>query len=223
MKRIFLCLIVFCIFAVLVPSSLAQPKLDRTTTIDIKAGAPRDVFASLSRLLGCELDMAPEIQKPVTMHLENVTLRTVLTALSENLGCQWSLAGNTLRVQPTGFGKPGRVGGMAVMSPGRGTGVGRADFDKMWGCRTPANFRFDNTSLGSVMDALGKVCNMDMQVEESEKARIVTVDLSNQRIPSALKIIFEQTGPQKPVTIILGGPDSSRRIMLMGTPPKKDK
>jgi type II secretory pathway component GspD/PulD (secretin) len=223
MKRIFLCLIVFFVAAVLIPSSPAQPKLDRTTTIDVSSVAPRDVFASMSRLLGCELDMAPEIQKPVTMHLENVTVRTALTALSENLGCQWSIAGNTLRVLPTGSGKLGQVGEMAVMSPGRGAGVGKADFDKMLGCRTPSNFRFDNTSLGSVMDALGKVCNLDMQVEESEKARMVTMDLSNQKILSALKIIFEQTGPRKPVTITLGGPGSSKKLMLMGTPPKRGK
>ena len=156
MKRIFLCLIVFCVAAVLVPSSPAQAKLDRTTTIDISAVAPRDVFASLSRLLGRELDIAPEIQKPVTMHLENVTVRTALTALSENLGCQWSIAGNTLRVQPTGSWKPGQVGGMVLMSPGRGASVGKADFDKMMGCRTPSNFRFDNTSLGTCWTLWGK-------------------------------------------------------------------
>jgi hypothetical protein len=154
------------------------------------------------------------------MHLENVTVRTALTALSENLGCQWSIAGSTLRVQPTGSGKPGQEGRMVVMSPGRGASVEKADFDKMLGCRTPSHFRFDNTSLGSVMGALGKVCNMDMQVAESEKARMVTIDLSNQKIPSALKIIFEQIGPRKPITITLGGPDSSKKLLLVGTPPK---
>jgi type II secretory pathway component GspD/PulD (secretin) len=221
MKRIFLCPIMFCVAAVFIPFSSAQPKLDRTTTIDVSAVIPRDVFASVSRLLGCELDIAPEIQKPVTMHLENVTVRTALTALSENLGCQWSIVGNTLRVRPIGSGKPGQVGGMAVISPGRSASVGKADFDKMQGCITPSNFRFENASLGSVMDALGKVCNIDLQVEESEKAHKVSMDLSNQTFLSAFKIIFEQVGPRKPVTITLGGQGSNKSLMLIGVPPTK--
>jgi len=221
MKRIFLCPILFCVATVLVPSSPAQPKLDRTITIDVNAAAPRDVFVSLSRLLGCELDIAPEIQKPVTMHLENVTVRTALTALSENLGCQWSIAGKTLRVQPTGSGKPGEMARMAVMSQGRSAGMGKADFDKMQGCVTPSNFRFENASLGSVMDALGKACNMNLQVEESENVQKLSVDLSNQKFLSALKIIIERMGPRKPIAITFGGPDSSKKLMLMGIPPQK--
>jgi type II secretory pathway component GspD/PulD (secretin) len=242
MKRIFLCPILLCVAAVLVPSSPAQPKLDRTTTIDVNAVAPRDVFASLSRLLGCELAIAPEIQKPVTMHLENVTVGTALTALSENLGCQWSIAGNTLRVQPAGSGKPGPAGitGGVIFVPGRGTGVGsgsgggivpgqvisigsgvgKADFKQILECRTPSNFRFDNATLGSVMDALGKICDMDIRVDEPDKARIVTIDLSNRTILSALETVSKQSGLPKLMVI---STKAHKRMILLGAPPKKDQ
>jgi hypothetical protein len=223
MKRIFLCLQLFSAAALLIPFSPAQPKLDRTTTIDVSAAAPRDVFASLSRLLGCELDIASGIQKPVTMHLENVTVRTALTALSENLGCQWSIAGNTLRVQPTGSGKPGQLGGMAVITPGRSDFVAKTDYDRIQQCTTPSDFRFENESLGNVLGALGKVCNMDLQIGQPEKAHKVSLDLSNQKLLAALRTIFEQIGPRKPVTITLGGEGSKKSLLLMGTPPEKGK
>jgi hypothetical protein len=230
MKRIILCLIVFCVAAALVPSSPAQAKLDRTTTIDVSAVPPRDVFASLSRLLGYELAITPEIKKPVTMHLENVTVRTALTALSENLGCQWSIAGNTLRVQSAGSEKPGPAGiAGGGIGPGRGagigsgigSGVGKVNYMQTLECRTPSNFHFDNTSLGSVTDALGKVCDMDIRVDESNKARMVTIDLSNRTILSALKAINEQTGQQRHMIISAGVQGSGKKMMIfIGAPPK---
>jgi type II secretory pathway component GspD/PulD (secretin) len=239
-KRIFLCLILLCVAAVLVPSSKAQSKLDRTTTIDVSAVAPRDVFASLSRLLGFELAIAPEIQKPVTMHLGNVTVRTALNALSENLGCQWSIAENTLRVEPAGPGKPGPAGIMgggvgpgqgagvgsgkgAGADPGRGpgSGVGKVDSMQIWERRTPSNFRFDNASLGSVTDALGKVCDMDIRVDGSDKSRRVTLDLSDRTILSALKVITEQTGLLKPIVISASVSGLDKKMILMVGHPKK--
>ncbi len=250
MKRIFPCLILLCVAAVLVPHSQAQAKLDRTTTIDVSAVAPRDVYASLSRLLGFELAIAPEIQKPVTMHLENVTVRTALTALSENLGCQWSIAGNTLRVEPAGSGKPGPAGitdsgigpgrgrgvgsgtgagagtGLTVVSPGRGAGAGKVDYKdykQMMECRTPTSFRFENASLASVTAALSKVCNMVIMVDVSDRDRMVTIDLSNQKILSALKALSEQTGLRKPIIISIGVSGSDKKLMLVGRPLRKDQ
>jgi hypothetical protein len=201
----------------------------------VSAVPPRDVFVSLSRLLGYELSIAPEIQKPVTMHLENVTVRTALTALSENLGCQWSIAGNTLRVQSAGSEKPGPAGIIGSgIGPGRGagvgsgsgggigSGVGKVNYMQMLERRTPWNFRFDNASLGSVTDALGKFCDMDIRVDEPAKARIVTIDLSNRTILSALKSIGELSSPQKLMLISSSVSGSGKKMMIfIGAPPKK--
>jgi hypothetical protein len=99
--------------------------------------------------------------------------------------------------------------------------VAKTDYDRMQRCTTPSDFRFENESLGSVMDALGKICNMDLQIGQPEKAYKVSLDLSNQKFLAALKIIFEQIGPRKPVTITLGGEGSKKSLMLMGTPPTK--
>jgi hypothetical protein len=242
MKRIFLCLIVLGVVAILVPASPAQPKLDRTTTINVSAVAPRDVYASLSRLLGCELAMAPEIQKPVTMHLENVTVSTALTALSENLGCQWSISGNTLRIEPAGSGKPGPVGIVGSgIGPGRGAGIGsgtgagvgsgrgsglsvdKVDFWQMMQRKTPANFRFDNATLGSVTDALGKVCDMEIRVDESDKGLMVTIDLSDRKIIEALKAINELSSHQKPIVISTFVSGSNKKISILMGYAKKAK
>jgi len=237
MKRMFLWIILLCVAAVSVPSSPAQAKLDQITTIDVSVVAPRDVFESLSRMLGYELTIAPEIQKPVTMYLEKVTVRTALTALSENLGCQWSIVRNSLRVQPAGSGKPGPAGvtGSGIGS-GQGTGVGAgrgggigsgigvSDYYQMMECRTPSHFRFDNTSLDSVTDALGKVCNMDIRVDESIKTRIVTIDLSNRTILSALKIISNLDGPQKPMILsVISSPSDKEMRLIMYISPQKDR
>ncbi len=72
-------------------SSAAQPNLDLKTTINVDSATPRDVFESMSKILGCKLVIAPEITQPVTMRLQNVTVRTALTALSESLGCRWGI------------------------------------------------------------------------------------------------------------------------------------
>ena len=236
MRRMFLWIVLFCVAAVLVPTSPAQTKLDKTTTIDVSGVAPRDVFASLSRLLGYELVIAPEIQKPVTMHVENVTVRTALTALSENLGCRWSIDGSSLRIQPAGSAKPGpaRTGLMTGIGPGRGPGVGsgtgpgvgsgrgsgsgggigKSAFDRIMGCRTPSPFRFDNVSLNSVTDALGKACKVDIRLDESIKARLVTIDLSNHTFLSALKAISKLDDSQKPMSISLMSSPSNKMILI---------
>jgi hypothetical protein len=216
MKRIFLCLIVLCVAAVLVPSLPAQVKLDRITTIDVSATSPHDIYASLSRLLGCELAIAPEIQKPVTMHLENVTVRTALTALSENLECQWSISGNTLRVEQGGSGKPKPA--VVVVNPNV---FKKVDFGQILKRKTPSSFRFDNATLGSVLDALGKAFDITIGIDESDKARIMTIDLSDRTLPLALNAIHERSGMKKPLNISISLPGSDKKMLLLLSPAKK--
>jgi hypothetical protein len=206
MNRLFSCLIVLYIAVASASSSAAEANLDRITTINVSAAAPRDVYESLTRLLGCELAISTEIQKPVTMHLENVTIRTALTALSENLGCRWSVKGNTLHIEPIGTGKPGaaETGDESKFNP-----------MKKWECRTPSNFRFNNASLESITEALGKVCDMDIQFEVSEKNRMLSIDLSSRTLFSALKAVNEQLGPHKATIIITGKPKSGKMKVIM--------
>jgi type II secretory pathway component GspD/PulD (secretin) len=236
MKRIVTWLAALWIAALLVRSSPAQPKLDRKTTIDVTAAAPRDVYGSLSRTLGCELVIAPEIQQPVTMYLENVTVRTALNALSENLGCRWTVDGNTLHVQLAGSAKPlpaGVVGGVpgyvkvgvpdGAVGGTRGAGVNAVDLRQRLDRKTPAGFHFDNMPLRTVMDALGKIAELEVRVEEPAAAQLVTIDLSDRTILTAFKDIQEKAGLKKGLVFALTVSGSGRKIALKIGPRKQDK
>jgi len=124
-----------------------QANLERKTTIDVTAASPKDVYASLAKVLGCELILALEIQAPLSLRIPNVTVRTALNAISESLGASWQLAGGKLHVGPASAmassgvaegipggkaggvgagvsrGKPGGVVG-GVSRPGVGSGLG---------------------------------------------------------------------------------------------------
>ncbi|MBS1212345.1 MAG: hypothetical protein H6R26_961 [Proteobacteria bacterium] len=181
----------------LVSSAPAQPELDRRATIDVTAAAPHDVYASLSRALGYELAITSEVRQPVTMHLENVTIRTALIALSESLDCQWSIVGHKLQVEPA---KPGAVvSGAPGATMGRVTGgvVGRAlgiDVKQRLERKTPANFSFPDAPLRSVIEALGMIADLEIELDDPFDVQHVTVDLSNRTILSALRAIQGETG-----------------------------
>jgi hypothetical protein len=64
---------------------------------------------------------------------------------------------------------------------------------------------------------------MDIRVDESDKARTVTMDLSDRTIPSAIKAINEQTSPQKPIVINTSVPGPGKKILVIGVHPKKDQ
>ena len=211
MKRFFICLIVLWCFAV--PCSSAQVNLDRITTINVNAVAPRDVYESLSRLLGCELVLSPEIRKAVTMHLENVTVRTALTALSENLGCRWSVRENILRVDPAGTGKPG--------SAQAGDG-GKPNPMKKFECKTPSNFRFTDTPLDSITESLGKACDLDIKFDVTDRNRLLTIDLSDKTLFNALHALNEQLGPHRATIIISGTPKTGKMQIIMKEYVKQD-
>jgi len=187
------------LWAVTAPASSApgQRGLDRRTTIDVTAAAPRDVYASLSRVLGYELAITPEVRQPVTMHLENVTIRTALTALSENLDCEWSIVGHKLHVEPT---KPGAIvsgasGGAVGRVTGGAVGGGRGiDVKQRLERKTPANFSFLDVPLRSVIEALGMIAGLEIELDDPFAVQHVTVDLSNRTILSALKAIQGETG-----------------------------
>jgi type II secretory pathway component GspD/PulD (secretin) len=242
MNRILASLAGLWLAALLIPSSPAQTKLDRRTTIDVTAAAPRDVYGSLARTLGCELILTPEIRQNVTLHLENVTIRTALTALSESVGGQWSMEGNTLRVVPAGSARPGGItggvpggvkGGVTGGVPGGvsggvvggvpGGGSGNVDFKQRLERKTPDNFHFEDRPLRSVMEALGKVADLEVQIEEPAATQRVTLDLSNRTIMAALKTIREQTGMEKAIVLVATIPGSEQRMHLkMGSPKKNE-
>jgi hypothetical protein len=233
MKLIWTWIAGLIVVAVLVSPAVAQLNLDLKTTIDVNAAAPRDVFTSISKRLGSQLVIAPEITQPVTMHVENVTVRTALTALSETLACRWVVEGNVLHVETASSAQhvPSRVpGGMGSgLGNGLGGGVGsgaggglgsgigggvagdrnwNADVQKGYGRRTPAGFRFDNVPLSTIMNELGKVAGMEISVANPDPARHMTIDLSNRSVGEALRLLAlkatkDQMAENKPVIFSL--------------------
>ncbi len=227
-----------------------QPNLDRRTTIDVSAAAPADVYGSIARTLGCELSMSGDTRPLVTMRLINVTVRTALNALSESIGCRWMIDGNTLRVEPAGAGRmpggggvvggvPGGVTGGVVggvpggvvggvpggvvggVSGGVKGGVGGVDFKQRLERKTPAVFRFDGVPLRTVMDALGKVADLEVRLDEPEASQLVSIDLGDRTVMSALKAIGQQVGLNKAVVFAATAPGSNRKTLLKVGPAKK--
>ncbi len=243
MKRTTARLVAFWVASLLIPCLAAQAKLDRRTTVDVTAAAPRDVYGSLARALGCELVMSPEITRPVTMRLEGVTIETALTALSESLGCRWTLDGNTLHIEPAGSQKPG-PGGIVGGVPGgvkggvtggvRGGAVGgvpggivggvpsadEVDFKQRLERKTPANFRFVDVPLRTIMKALGEVAGLDIRVEDPSPDH-VTIDLGDRTILSAFKAIQEETRLKTGAVFIASLPGSDKKLQLKVGPRNK--
>ncbi len=239
MKRNWIWLAVASIALILASEAAAQPKLDLKTSIEVDGAVPWDVYESISRTLGCELVMAPEIRQPVTMHLQNVTVRTALTALSESLGCRWHIEGNVLHVEPVsvatgvrggvpGGAKGGVAGGVAGGVPGGvvggvpGGGAGSSDFKQRLERKTPASFRFDGAPLETVMNALGKIADLDMGVDKSDAESLITVDLSDRTILAALKTIRRQFDSSKPIVFSAALPGSDKKMLLKVGAPKKN-
>ncbi len=230
MIRIFAGLTAVWAVVALASPAPAQQKLDRRTTIDVIGVAPRDVYGSLSRVLGYDLAIAPGVERPVTMHLENVTVRTALNALSENLGCRWTIDGNTLHVELAGteslepggvaggvsHGVPGGVsGGVIGGVPGGivgGVPAGGADLRQRLARKTPANFSFLDKPLRTILEALGKVAGLEVEVEDPFEMQHVTVDLSNRTILSALRTIQSESGTIFLVTF--SGPDNRMHVRV---------
>jgi hypothetical protein len=210
--------------AVLVPCTPAQPKLDRRTTIEVTAAMPGDVYGALSRVLGYELAIAPEVQQPVTMHLENVTVRTALIALSENLGCRWRIDGNTLRVESAESRNPGSgavVGGVpgGVVGGVPGGVIGGVAFKQRLERKTPVDFKFLDTPLPTMIEALGNIAGLEIQVDDPFEIRHVTVDLSSRTVLSALRAIQSEVGTVFVVTFS----ESDKKMHLKVSLPKTEK
>jgi len=176
MKRKSILICGACFFLLLGASLvLGQAALEKRTSLDVNAVSPADVFGSLAQTLGCGIEIDPGVKTPVTMRLSNITVRTALNVLCESIGCGWRLSGSTLRIDATPVRKPGRA------TP--------ESFRESLYKQTPPDFKFQDTPLRSVLEALGKVGGIEISAEEPDANRPVTLDLSNRSILSALKEI----------------------------------
>jgi hypothetical protein len=200
------------------PCSLAQTNLDGRVSIDVESAAPKDVFGAWAKRIGCELSIAQEIQKPVTIRLSNVTFRTALDALAESLECRWTIQGKILRVEPAGKGKSGSGG---VVGGVPGGGGGGAEFKQRLDRKTPPNFRFDNVPVREVMDALGKIADLELRMEGPAADQRVTLDLSDRTILAAIKAIRQQNGLGESLVVGASLPGTEKKIYFKMGPQKK--
>ncbi len=65
--------------------------LSQKISLQLKAAAAKDVFASFQVILGGELELAPEVAGEITVHLEAVPVRAALDAVCAQLGCSWGV------------------------------------------------------------------------------------------------------------------------------------
>jgi hypothetical protein len=215
-----------------VPCSFAQTNLDRRTSIDVNAAAPKDVYGSLARSIGCELSIAPEILTPVTMHISNLSARTALNALSESIGCRWSIEGKTLRVELAGNRKSGSGGVIGGVPGGKsggvvggvpGGGVGNEEFKQRLDRKTPPNFHFENKPVSEIMNALGKIADLELRVEGPAAEERVALDLSNLSILAALRTVQQQHGLKQSVIVGASLPGEKNKFDFMIGPQNKSK
>ena len=240
MKLLRLALIAVWITALVTPPCPAQePNLERRLTIDVDEASPRDVYASLAKNLGCDLAMAPEIKQTVSLRLKNVTVRTALNAVSESIGCRWRIRGTLLQVDLGTAGSSGVIGGVpggvkggvvggvpggvrgGVVGGVPGGVVGGVDFKERLERKTPANFRFDNAPVEDVMNALGKIADLETRVEGSTAGRRVTLDLSDRTVLAAFRTIQQQVGLNQSVVFAASVPGSDNKVLFKMGPQKK--
>lgn len=197
-------LIVFLFLTVAAAPVVGQAALGKRTSLDLNAVAPKDAFGSLAETLGCRVDLDPSVATPVTVRLNNITVRTALNVVCESIGCSWHVEGNVLHVQGAPARKPAPMKAEALR--------------KVLDAQTPADFRFENTPLKEVLEALGKVGGIEISVEEPFAGRPVTMDLSSRSILSALQEIGRAGELMSAVIIGAVSSESGRTIKIRFAP-----
>ncbi len=120
-------------------------------------------------------------------------------------------------------GVPGGVSGGVVGGVPGGVkgGVGGVDFKQRLERKTPAGFRFNDVPLRTVMDALGRVADLEVRLDEPDASQVVSIDLGDRTVLSALTAIGQQVGLKKGVVFAATVPGSDRKMLLKVGPRTK--
>jgi hypothetical protein len=208
-RQVVRALVLAIMFGLGATTAWAQAALSSRTSIDVAGAAPQDVFGSLAKTLECSLDLQAEIQTPVTLKVSNISVRTALSVLCETLGCSWSIDGGALRIRTvrTSIGTKVAIIGVPKNGPvllqklNRDLGPGQ---------------RFENRSVLDVLAALSKTAEMEITTDEPLASRVITVDLSNRSIDTALREILKQAGAGSASYLAIDTKDGQRvRLKLV--------
>ncbi len=169
----------------------AQNLLDRRVTMSFTQTPPAQMLLALAKMTGLEANIDRTLTEPVSLTLENVTVRTLLDAACDSIGCRWRIDANTLVVEAL------------PVDPTRSKSL----FFPTKGPAMPAGSRFVNESVGSILDAIGRVIGEGARydVPELSPSQLVTVDLSNQDALRAVAMVVKAAGhtPGFPYTVTI--------------------
>ncbi|HEX2224257.1 MAG TPA: hypothetical protein VHN15_08620 [Thermoanaerobaculia bacterium] len=63
--------------------------LNTRISLKVTKAAPQEVLQTFGKLMSIEVEVDPEITKPLTLQVEQVTVKTALNATCESVGCKW--------------------------------------------------------------------------------------------------------------------------------------
>jgi hypothetical protein len=204
MKRMALALTLAAAFGLGATSKTsAQGFLDARVSIAFNSVSPTTMFRTVAtNMVGIEATVDSQLQKPFSITLEDVTVRTVLDAACDSVGCRWHIEGNALVVEAL------------PADPSR---------KKTWirpsGAAMPAGSQFVNTSVSSVLDAIGRVVGEGCRyrIDAVNVSQLVTVNLSNQDELRAIAKVVRAAGlaPGSPYAVVIQRP--GRKPMVIQT------
>jgi type II secretory pathway component GspD/PulD (secretin) len=115
-------------------------------------------------------------------------------------------------------GVPGGVPGGVVGGTPRAKKI---DIKERLDRKTPADFRFDNASVDDVLNAFGKIVDLEVRIQGLEAGKRVTLDLGNRTVFSALQAICHQVGGKGLILVLAA--DGTKKAQIKVAPGKPGK
>jgi hypothetical protein len=213
-----------CTFAT---PAVAQNVAAKRVTLDLNAVAPDAAFKAVADAIGVTVTVDGFVTAPVDIKVRNVSAKTALNAMCESVGCSWTITGSALAVKPLktfAIRVSGRADGSDPEKLARTQAVLDALKQKL-----PADMKFENAPLETVSTRLSEALGLHVQLTCKDPAvRMLTADLSNQSMQSALQAIADQEArPGAAWQMLIGpGPGDSKTpsigIMVAPRVVKKD-
>ncbi len=177
---------VFLVIPLLMSLASASPQVNPQKRVSIAfAGAdPLEVFGMLARDLNCEVALDKQVSQMITVRAHGVTQQTALDVICESIRCGWRVENGQLVIEPLAKLE---TSGLSSRSTPLMSGL-----DK----RMRSNMRFENVPLRFVLEDVFKFAAVGYSLfgETASESKLVTIDLSNERVADALTKILENAG-----------------------------
>jgi hypothetical protein len=167
--------------------ALAWSQVDpsKKVMITFSEAMPHDVFGALGRGMNYVVSLDQKVvTRPVTILGRLLTQQTALDAICESIDCRWHAENGRLLVEPL---SEGETSGLRSRSTELKSGLDE---------RLPSNMRFEKVPLKQVLEDVftSQRVGYLLYGEALSERRLVTIDVSNQKVSDALVRILENAG-----------------------------